>query len=290
MQAIRICNGNMKMRSLIVSAGVALAGFISVGGTAQACEAGTPSTAYVEQVYPTAETLPENLLRFYIYFSEPMAREGIWKSVVLLDAHGDVVPGAFIENKFDLWSPDDRRLTVLFDPGRVKTGLVAHNTLGRALEAGESYTLKVDVGAETRSGCAMSRAYSKAFTAGKADFSAPDLADWQILSPPAGTKETLRVAFDGPLDHLSLAYRIRVKDTQDNPVRGALRLGDEEREWLFTPSEPWTGTAYTLEVNTTLEDIAGNRLTGLFARPLATEGLSEPGAAVENLSFTPRPN
>ncbi|CUH52071.1 hypothetical protein SAMN04488037_1133 [Shimia marina] len=244
----------------------------------------------MEQVYPTAEVLPENLLRFYIYFSEPMAREWIWKSVVLLDASGAVVPGAFIENKFDLWSPDDRRLTVLFDPGRVKTGLVAHNTLGRALEAGESYTLRVDVGAEARSGCAMSRAYSKTFGVVEADFAVPDLADWQIFAPSAGSKDTLRVVLDGPTDHLSLAYRIRVKDAQGNLVRGALRLGDEEREWLFTPTAPWAGTAYHLEVNTTLEDIAGNRLTGLFDRPLVTDGFSEPSGAVETLSFTPRPN
>jgi hypothetical protein len=290
MQVIQICSGNMQMRSLIVSAGVALAGFMTASAIAQACESGKTPTAYVDQVYPTAEVLPENLLRFYIYFSEPMAREGIWKSVVLLDAHGAIVPGAFIENKFDLWSPDDRRLTVLFDPGRVKTGLVAHNTLGRALEAGESYTLRVDVGAETRSGCAMSRAYSKTFDVVEADFAVPDLADWRVFEPSAGSRDTLRVALDGPADHLSLAYRIRVKDTHGNLVRGALRLGDEEREWLFTPTAPWAGTAYHLEVNTTLEDIAGNRLTGLFDRPLVTDGFSEPGAAVETLTFTPQPN
>ncbi len=278
------------MRSLIVSAGVALAGFISASGIAHACEYGSSPTAKVEQVYPTVDILPENLLRFYIYFSESMAREGIWNSVVLLDADGEIVPGAFIENKFDLWSPDDRRLTVLFDPGRVKTGLVAHNTLGRALEAGKSYTLQVRASAETRNGCSIASDYSKSFDVADADFDAPDLAAWEIITPAAGSKNSLRVVLDGPTDHLSLAYRIRVKDAEGSSVRGTLRLGDQEREWVFTPQKPWAKAPHQLEVNTTLEDIAGNRLTGLFDRPVVKDGFSEPSSEVEILTFTPHLN
>lgn len=278
------------MRSLVVSAGIALAGFMSGSAVANACETGNSPVAIVEQVYPTADVLPENLLRFYIYFSEPMVREGIWDSVVLMDDDGEIVPGAFIENKFDLWSPDDKRLTVLFDPGRVKTGLVAHNTLGRALEPGKNYTLQVSTSAETRNGCHLATVYRKVFTVTESDFDAPDLAAWHILAPVAGTKESLRVTLDGLTDHLSMAYRIRVKDADGNPVRGALRLDDNEQAWVFTPQKPWAQTPHQLEVNTALEDIVGNRLTGLFDRPVVKDGFSEPASDVEALQFTPRLN
>ncbi|MGR5147958.1 hypothetical protein ACQKP8_15595 [Photobacterium alginatilyticum] len=50
----------------------------------------------------------------------------------------------FLDNKFALWSTDSSRLTLLFDPGRVKTGLVAHNAMGRALIPGEDYQLVID--------------------------------------------------------------------------------------------------------------------------------------------------
>ncbi|NOD85959.1 MULTISPECIES: Ig-like domain-containing protein [unclassified Ruegeria] len=267
-----------------------LAALLAASSAAQACEESVPGPAGVTQVYPNADVLPENLLRFYVYFSEPMAREGIWDSVVLLDEDGKVVPGAFIENKFDLWSPDDRRLTVLFDPGRVKTGLVAHNKLGRALEPGKTYTLQVRNSAETRSGCTLTRSYKKTFVAAKADFEAPDLAKWQVQAPMADSTEPLLVTLNGPMDHVSLAYRVRVTDETGAKLGGSLRLGPDEREWIFTPRDPWANANYRIEVDTTLEDIAGNRLTGLFDRPLDSDGYSQPGQKTESLTFKPRNN
>lgn len=267
-----------------------LAALFAASSAAQACEESVPGPAQVTQVYPNADVLPENLLRFYVYFSEPMAREGIWDSVVLLDENGKVVPGAFIENKFDLWSPDDKRLTVLFDPGRVKTGLVAHNTLGRALEPGKAYTLQIEGSAETRRGCTLTRSYEKTFVAAEADFEAPDLAKWQVQTPMADSSEPLLVTLNDPMDHVSLAYRVRVTDEAGARVGGSLRLGPDEQEWVFTPRLPWASADYRIEVDTTLEDIAGNRLTGLFDRPLDSDGYSQPGDKTESLTFKPRSN
>lgn len=87
---------------------------------------------FVEEVYPSSNILPENLLRFYIYFSEPMMTSDSLESVYLADSNGKKLKGVFFKNRFDLWSSDKTRLTLLFDPGRVKTGLVAHNKMGRA--------------------------------------------------------------------------------------------------------------------------------------------------------------
>lgn len=278
------------MRFALKSTAMLLAAFLAAGAAAQTCNSGRSAMAQVSQVYPTADVLPENLLRFYVYFSQPMARDGIWDHIVLLDENRDVVPGAFIENRFDLWSPDDSRLTVLFDPGRVKTGLVAHTTMGRALEPGKTYTLQVRNSAETRDGCRLARSFEKTFAAAEADFEAPDLKQWQVLAPEAGSTQPLRVILNGPADHVSMAYRIRVTDRAGHKLRGSLRLEDNEQAWIFTPNQPWKAAQHHLEVNTTLEDVAGNRLTGLFDRPLATEGHSAPEAAVETLGFTPRSN
>ncbi|MFT5031433.1 MAG: hypothetical protein ACI9VS_003902, partial [Candidatus Binatia bacterium] len=37
------------------------------------------STASVERVYPSGNVLPENLLKFYLHFTEPMRRGGVYE-------------------------------------------------------------------------------------------------------------------------------------------------------------------------------------------------------------------
>ena len=40
----------------------------------------------VERIYPSANVLPSNALRFYIYFSSPMSRGEAWPDIHLIDA------------------------------------------------------------------------------------------------------------------------------------------------------------------------------------------------------------
>ena len=44
----------------------------------------TPATA-VTHIYPTADVLPENLLKFYVHFSAPMSRGNIYDYIRLLE-------------------------------------------------------------------------------------------------------------------------------------------------------------------------------------------------------------
>src|SRR5262249_19518297 len=78
-----------------------------------------PSTR-VAHVYPSADRIPENELKFYIYFSAPVQRGEAWKRIHLLREDGSAVDLPFLEIDQELWDPDTTRLTVLFDPGRIK--------------------------------------------------------------------------------------------------------------------------------------------------------------------------
>ena len=81
----------------------------------------------VETILPLADELPENILRFYIRFSEPMAEGESLKHVRLWDdTSGEELTGVFFDHVHELWSADRRQITLLVDPGRVKTGLVAN--------------------------------------------------------------------------------------------------------------------------------------------------------------------
>src|SRR6185436_10043517 len=81
------------------------------------------SRTMVENIYPTEERVPANLLRMYIVFTAPMSISQSASHLRLVDENGQTVSGAFLQLEEELWDPGRRRLTVLFDPGRVKRGL-----------------------------------------------------------------------------------------------------------------------------------------------------------------------
>lgn len=245
---------------LIAALGAAL-----VAGPARACETGQ---TVVTDVYPTGSQLPENLLRFYIYFSAPMGQRDIMPAIDLLDDTGRVVEGVFLPNRFDLWSADRTRLTLLLDPGRVKSGLQANRAMGRALTPGETYHLQISETALDAGGCALAARHRVTFTGTKADLSSPSPAKWNLLTPKVGTRDPLIVLLDGAVDHLSLAYRLRVIGPDGKPVPGRIDLGQAETHWLFTPVLPWPDRDYQLVVDPNLEDLAGNRPGTLFDQPV----------------------
>src|SRR5262249_32882832 len=102
-----------------------------------------PSTR-VEQVYPTTDVLPGNQLKFYVLFSAPIQRAEAWRRIHLYDAAGTLVELPFLELQQEPWDPDYKRLTVLFDPGRIKRGLLPLQETGPAIEEGKHYSLVID--------------------------------------------------------------------------------------------------------------------------------------------------
>ncbi|MEL6643797.1 MAG: hypothetical protein AAFQ79_07675 [Pseudomonadota bacterium] len=233
-------------------------------GPLRACEVGETTVA---EVYPTAAALPENMLRFYIYFSAPMGLDDILPAIDLLDAEGRVLEGVFLSNRYDLWSADRTRLTLLFDPGRVKTGLAANNELGRALVAGETYQLSITVAAEDMEGCPLASAHRVTFEATEADVLSPSPEHWTLFAPSVGTRQPLTLYLDGPVDHLSLAYRLRVIGPDGAPVAGRIDLDEAETQWHFTPRAEWSAATYHVAIDPQLEDLAGNRPGVLFDQP-----------------------
>ena len=103
--------------------------------------------ATVAEVYPTADSLPMNLLRMYVQFSAPMTvGDDAEKHIHLLDEKGAIVDKAFLiaAGGQELWDPDHTRLTIFFDPGRIKRDLTPHEALGLPLREGRSYSLTID--------------------------------------------------------------------------------------------------------------------------------------------------
>src|SRR6185503_5720958 len=87
----------------------------------------------------------------------------------------------------------------------------------------------------------------------------PDPKTWKVEPPAAGQSGPLRIVFPEPLDHPLLHRLLRVSGP-DGVLPGETTVGREEREWSFTPDAPWTPGPYRILVDTTLEDLAGNRI------------------------------
>ncbi|HEV3024317.1 MAG TPA: hypothetical protein VGX76_17700 [Pirellulales bacterium] len=219
--------------------------------------AGTLATQ-LTAVYPSAETLPENLLKFYLQFSAPMARGEAYERVHLLDADGKPIERAFLELGEELWDPAGRRFTLFFDPGRIKRGLKPREDLGAVLVAGRSYTLAVDAAWRDAAGQPLAHELRKSFDVGPSDDVSPDTATWSIDVPSGGTSEPLTVRFPEPLDQALLTRLLSVADARGEMLTGDALVDQEETRWQFRPSGPWQPGEYQLLVGTVIEDLAGN--------------------------------
>ena len=113
------------------------------------------------QVYPTADRLPENQLKFYVVFSAPMARGGVYRHINLLDERGKAVDLPFLELDQELWDKSAQRLTVFCDPGRIKRGLKPREEFGPVLVEGKRYTLVIDTGLEDANGNPLKERFQK---------------------------------------------------------------------------------------------------------------------------------
>jgi hypothetical protein len=239
----------------------------------------------VVTIYPSASVLPENLLRFYVQFSAPMRQGDIYRHVRLLDSDKRPVELAFLEIEQELWSRDGTRLMLLLDPGRVKRGLKPREDAGPALVAGRSYGLWIDPSWRDANGKPLAEPADKVFRVGEPDVIQPSEKRWRIEPPRAETVAALKVVFDEPLDYAMLQRVILVTHRDGREIDGQVSLADRETRWLFVPTEKWSPGEYTLQVATTLEDVAGNSIARRFEVDISR---SQPQVAVPktvNLPF-----
>jgi hypothetical protein len=219
----------------------------------------TPTTT-VEAVHPSADLLPENLLRLYVRFSAPMTRGQAWEHIRLLDGDGRAVDMPFLELDEELWDRSMTRLTVLIDPGRIKRGVRPLEEIGPALEAGKSYTLEVLPAWEDAEGKPLLAGHRKAFRVGPPDREPLEPRSWKLAVPRPGGVEPLAIGLGKPLDHGLLLSAIGIEGPDGTPVEGSVAILDGERTWSFAPARPWKPGEHAVVVATTLEDPAGNRI------------------------------
>ncbi len=247
---------------------------------------GEPTTE-VLATYPSGDGLVRNQLKLYIQFSAGMSEGQVGQHVRLVrDDSGEPIEDPFVPEP-ELWDRDRRRLTLLFDPGRLKRGLLPQIEAGYPLREGVAVRLVVDDGFRDVDGNRLREPFERRYEVGGDLRTRVDPHDWEFRPPAAGTAEALHVRFDRPLDHALLQHCIEVRDDAGRPVRGHPQVGPAERSWAFTPAAPWPEGDYRLAIDPRLEDLAGNSLTRLFDRDLERDQATV-DAARTSISFAVR--
>jgi hypothetical protein len=212
------------------------------------------------EIYPAGPTLPANVLSLHV-IEDGAAALGL-DDVRLTDQSGAEIAGAFLD--LLLPSSDGTGVTLLFHPGRVKSGLRANQTAGRVARPGDMLTLTIGP-SESRSWRIVA-----------AETTPIAFQGWQIERPEVGTHEPLLVHLGRAVDALA-ANRIALAGVGGTRVEGDSRLLPGETVWRFVPDAPWPPGSYELRIHPDLEDVAGNRICAPFeavdlAREVCTEG------------------
>lgn len=223
----------------------------------------------VAAIFPTADVLPQNLLKFYLHFSGPMRGGHIYEHIQLADESGRPVELPFLEIDEELWNPEMTRLTLFLDPGRIKREVKPLEEIGPALYPGKAYTLTIKEDWIDARGAPLKSSARKVFKVAPPDRDPPDPARWKFEAPKRSTTAALTVAFGEPMDQALAMRMISIVDETGRPVAGTRELCDFESRWVFEPAEPWQAGAYQVLVQSTIEDLAGNNIGKPFEVDLA---------------------
>ena len=189
-------------------------------------------------VYPTTDSIPVNILRFYIQFSAPMQEMDILSHIKLRNKEGKNITGVFFENQYELWNEDRTKVTLIVDPGRVKLGLLANNKMGRAFDVGKKYTLTIDSLLLDFNDQQLKENFTKTFIAVQEDTLPPDTKLWQLTVPKVNTQDVITIDFKDKIDHISAQ--------------------------TLKPVKNWKKGSYQILVHPSLEDIAANSVNQVF--------------------------
>jgi hypothetical protein len=239
----------------------------------------------VKHIFPSSDSLPENLLRFYVCFSNSMQRGRAEAEISLLGADGKPVSDALYRAPVELWDRSMQCLTILLDPGRLKRGVGPNRELGPPLKAGQVYTLAVGAGMTDLCGSQLPETVYKRFRVTEAIRESIAVEKWKISPPVTNSRQPLELMFPRPLDWALLSHSITIASKGEQSIDGHIVIDQCERRWSFTPTSPWAAGSYHVRVASNLEDVCGNSVIAAFDRPLRSGSDLASESANRSISF-----
>jgi hypothetical protein len=202
---------------------------------------------------------------------------------------GEALDGAFLPMEPELWDRRRRRLTVLFDPGRIKRGLAPHEEAGYPLVEGVPIEVEITDRFRDAEGLPLQGPVTRRYDIGPPERTPVDPGRWVFRPPAAGSTGALVVRFDRPLDHALLEHCLGVVGPGGAALAGRTTVGSGERSVRFTPAAPWRAGRHAVRVDTRLEDLAGNSIARVFDRDLTRADQVPVAATVVTIGFVCEP-
>ncbi|WP_296322015.1 Ig-like domain-containing protein [Winogradskyella sp.] len=232
-------------------------------------------------IFPSIDTVPENLLKMYLQFSKPMQEVGdaLDYVTVINETTGKEVD-VFLKLNTELWNKEHTMLTLWLDPGRIKTDLIPNKTLGLPILKNNTYTIHIDKSWRDADGLSLDKTYSKTFNVVERDALKPHVENWEITVNNA----VLTIDFKEPLDAILVKETLNIKDENGTIVLGEIVLKTNETSLEFRPKHDFTSQTYTISVDSKLEDLAGNNLNHLFDRDV-TQHTATDNSEYKTLTF-----
>jgi hypothetical protein len=257
-----------------LSAGATYRASLKAGGKTTSLDYAIPAPANksapkVVKIYPTADVLPANHLRFYVYFDRPMrGGKELFKHLAILDEKGKEIDEPWLTD--EIWDEENNCLILFIHPGRIKWGVELRTLMGPVLHQERSYTLVVRGEWTDLDGNKIEKETTRRFRTTPEDRFRIELSDWKLTAPSAGTREPVTLTLAKSIDYRSLQTGFAVLNAKGESVAGAIAVGKGEKSWHFTPSAPWQTGTYRVSVSPDVEDVAGNTPLRPFDMDLLT--------------------
>jgi hypothetical protein len=238
----------------------------------------------VVKIYPTADVLPANHLRFYIYFDRPMrGGKELFQHLAILDEKGKEIDEPWLVD--EIWDEENYCLILYIHPGRIKWGVELRELMGPVLYEKRAYALAVRGDWTDLEGNKIGKDTIKRFRTTPEDRARIDLGDWKLTAPTAGTHDPVVLRLSKSIDYRSLQTSLTVMNARNQIIAGTIAVGRDEKSWSFVPNQLWPAGPYCLRVSPDLEDVAGNTPLRPFDLNLLT---LRPPAQKLQFEFTPR--
>jgi hypothetical protein len=257
-----------------LSAGATYRASLKVAGSTTALDHGIPALAAktpprVVKIYPSADVLPANHLRFYIFFDRPM-RGGteLFKHLAILDEQGKEIDEPWLVD--EIWDEENNCLILYIHPGRIKRGVELRELMGPVLYEKRSYALVVRGEWTDLEGNKIGKDTVKKFRTTAEDRTRIELSGWKLRAPAAGSRDALALTLSKSADYRSLQTGLTVVNARGQSIDGTVAIGKDEMSWHFTPTRPWQAGPHYVNVSPDLEDVAGNTPSRPFDLDLLT--------------------
>lgn len=248
-------------------------------------EVHTDARPTLEHIYPSSNKVPENLLKMYFAFSEPMQEVGnILDFISIVNTNENVRKEVFLKLESELWNKEHTTLTLWLDPGRIKTDLIPNKEKGLPILNGNRYSLTVRKELKSAKGIMMASNYVKNFEVIARDDKKPNINQWKLQLPKKNTAQELSINLNEILDAFLLLETISIY-FKDQELKGDFSLSNAETLLHFKPHQSWQAGEYKIIVPCILEDLAGNNLNRLFDTKVHAESNERTESSYKSISF-----